>query len=102
MDDLGRLRGGFLLTPNQLREIESRPYLPPEVMDELAHGRSPNVLPESQVLDEIDRLVNESVARGPRDDYNVNRYPKCAHCPHDWHGILCDKCACLGELEDPE
>jgi len=62
------------------------------------------VLPESELIDEIDRLVNESVKVGPVDDYSVNRYPKCPHCGHQWHGIMCEAtstCDCLGELEDP-
>ena len=60
-----------------------------------AHG--PSVLPESQVVDEIDRLVNESIRPGPRDDYTVDRYPKCDQCPHSWHGLECDTdgCDCL-------
>jgi hypothetical protein len=60
-----------------------------------------SILPESEVIDEIDRLVNEQIRPGPVDDYHADRYPKCTHCGCDWHGILCDKCDCLGELEDP-
>lgn len=60
------------------------------------------VNPEDRVLDEIDKLVNEQVRPGPVDDYHVNRYPKCKHCRHDWHGILCKLCDCLGELEDED
>jgi hypothetical protein len=80
-----------IMSPNEIREREGLPPIPPRN----------NVLPEQDVVDEIDRLVNEQVAPGPRDDYRVNRYPKCAKCHHDWHGILCDNCDCLGELEDP-
>jgi hypothetical protein len=59
--------------------------------------RAPNVLPEQDVVDEIDRLVNEQVRPGPRDDYGVNRYPKCKDCGHDWHGLDCgnDLCDCV-------
>ncbi|WP_131810459.1 hypothetical protein [Mycolicibacter heraklionensis] len=38
-------------------------------------------------MDTIDRLVDESLATGPVDDYNTNRYDKCWHCDRDWHGI---------------
>jgi hypothetical protein len=65
-----------------------------------APSYSSAVLPEGELIDEIDRLVNESVAVGPVDDYHVDRYPKCSHCQHDWHGVLCDHCDCLGELEE--
>jgi hypothetical protein len=76
-------------------------------------GRSPSVLPESEVINEIDRLedyfdtrdeaeaairlVNDQVRHGPRDDYNANRYDKCQDCGHDWHGLECgrDNCDCL-------
>lgn len=60
-------------------------------------ARSPNVLPESEVIDDIDRLVNDQVRPGPVDDYQANRYPKCAECGHDWHGLECgkDNCDCL-------
>jgi hypothetical protein len=57
--------------------------------------RSPNVLPESQVIDEIDRLVNDQVRVGPRDDYRVNRYPPCKVCGHQWHGLDCERCECI-------
>jgi hypothetical protein len=56
--------------------------------------------PEDQVLDDIDLLVNEQVRGGPVDDYRVDRYPKCKHCPHQWHGLCCEHCDCLGELEE--
>jgi len=72
--------------------------------DELRARRArygPAVLPERDVVDEIDRLVNEELRPGPVDDYETNRYPKCKHCGCDWHGLLCAHCACLGELEDP-
>lgn len=56
-----------------------------------------NVLPESEVIDEIDRLVNEQVAPGPVDNYEVNRYPSCENCEHDWHGLDCEDedCECI-------
>jgi hypothetical protein len=55
---------------------------------------SPNVLPESEVIDEIDRLVNEQVRVGP-GDYRINRYDKCKVCGHDWHGLECGTCECI-------
>ena len=60
-------------------------------------SRSPNVLnPEDQVLDDIDLLVNDQVRPGPQDDYNVDRYPKCEACGHDWHGLDCvGGCDCV-------
>jgi hypothetical protein len=76
-------------------------------------SRNPNVLPESEVIAEIDRLedyfdtrdeaeaavrlVNDQVRGGPRDDYNDDRYDKCNDCGHDWHGLECGKgyCGCL-------
>lgn len=58
-------------------------------------ARSPNVKPESEVIDEIDRLVNDQVRYGPRDDYQADRYDKCDDCGHDWHGLDCAFCGCL-------
>jgi hypothetical protein len=56
--------------------------------------RSPTYLnPEDNVLDAIDRLVNEQVRFGPPDD--INRYPKCRQCPHEWHGLECYTCDCV-------
>lgn len=81
------------------------PIMPPTLFDGMVtpHPMSPSkspVLPEAELVDEIDRLVNEQVRVGPVDDYNVDRYPKCPHCNHSWHGILCNECDCLGELEE--
>jgi hypothetical protein len=39
------------------------------------------------LIDDIDRLVDDQLAAGPVDDYNVNRYDKCWHCGRDWHGM---------------
>ena len=56
--------------------------------------------PEQRVVDEIDRLVNETMAAGldrwgrPYDDYSADRYPRCAGCDHEWHGVVCRFCAC--------
>ena len=96
------------LSPNQIRRREGLPELPgivgasgtrlPGFEDRLVAARyGPAIKPEQEIIDEIDRLVNESIRPGPRDDYSVNRYPKCEHCNHDWHGIVCNNCACLGE-----
>lgn len=52
--------------------------------------------PEQRVLDQIDELVDESLGPGPRDDFNVDRYPRCDHCDHGWHGLGCVKCDCAG------
>jgi len=54
----------------------------------------PAIKPEQEVVDEIDRLVNEQIRPGPRDDYSVNRYPKCTVCRHEWHGLDCDADGC--------
>ena len=64
--------------------------------------RGPSILPESQVVDDIDRLVNDSIRPGPRDDYSVDRYPRCKDCAHSWHGLECEACDCLNTtwLED--
>ena len=95
-------------TPNEIREREGLVQHPRvhglarpshEWVQSQRYG--PSILPEQDVVDEIDRLVNEQVRPGPRDDYNADRYPKCVKCPHPWHGLCCEKCACLGELEDP-
>lgn len=39
------------------------------------------------VVDEIDRLVDESLSRPIVDDYNSDRYDKCFHCHRNWHGL---------------
>lgn len=42
------------------------------------------------VVDEIDRLVDEQMAGGePRQGYNYKdpTYPKCWHCGRHWHGL---------------
>src|SRR6516162_1777034 len=126
--DIETLRGGFAnreeiaamygvpgammaaaYTPNEIREREGlAPYPDPITRQEFERIRGRDVTPwmasikpESEVVDEIDRLVNDEIRAGPVDDYQVNRFPKCGRCHHQWHGILCDQCACLGELEDP-
>jgi hypothetical protein len=50
--------------------------------------------PEDAVIDAIDALVDEQLCGGPLDDYNVDRYPKCVDCGHDWHGEKCMFCRC--------
>jgi hypothetical protein len=97
-----------MFTPNEIREREGLPPLRyggrTGLADEISGGLSvgvygPAILPEKEVVDEIDRLVNDELRTGPLDD--INRYPTCEHCPHQWHGEPCEKCACLGEFEDP-
>lgn len=36
---------------------------------------------------DIDALVDEQLAGGPVDDYNVDRYDRCRHCKQGWHGL---------------
>lgn len=57
----------------------------------------PSILPEQDVVDEIDRLVNTQIAPGPVDNYAVDRYPHCDDCEHSWHGLECaqDDCYCI-------
>ncbi len=40
-----------------------------------------------RVLDAIDELVDESLAAGPVDNYNIDRYDRCPHCRRSWHGL---------------
>lgn len=86
--------------------VRPSPYIPPSLFVGLIGPAGPtvasrrDVLPEAELVDEIDRLVNEQVKVGPVDDYRVDRYPRCPHCAHSWHGILCNECDCLGELEE--
>jgi hypothetical protein len=50
------------------------------------------------VLDEIDRLVDETMAAGvdasgrPLDDYCADRYDRCPRCHGDWHGLATPYC----------
>lgn len=39
------------------------------------------------IIDEIDRLVDESLSQPIVDDYSVNRYDRCWHCNQQWHGF---------------
>lgn len=41
----------------------------------------------SDIIDTIGQLIDQQLAAGPVDDYNVNRYDKCPHCQRDWHGM---------------
>lgn len=53
--------------------------------------------PEQRVIDDIDKLVDETMAAAliktpngdlvPRDDYSKNYYAKCELCDEDWHGL---------------
>jgi len=42
---------------------------------------------DHDIVAAIDELVDESLKRGPVDDYRVNRYHRCPHCDDDWHGL---------------
>jgi hypothetical protein len=93
-----------VLTPNEVRRREGLPPLPggdtyiqhpaPTILPGGKPPLSRLVKPESEVIDEIDRLVNEQVRFGPVDDYHVDRYPKCDECGHDFHGLDC-ACGCI-------
>ena len=50
--------------------------------------------PEDDTIAAIDALIDEQLEAGWHDDYDVNQYPDCNLCPHDWHGIPCLFCAC--------
>lgn len=41
----------------------------------------------TDIVDEIDALVDAQLAGGPVDDYNADRYDKCPHCDRNWHGL---------------
>ncbi|SIC55762.1 Uncharacterised protein [Mycobacteroides abscessus subsp. abscessus] len=44
----------------------------------------------TDIIDQIDALVDEQMAGGEPIggfDYNDPYFPKCPHCPRDWHGI---------------
>ena len=41
----------------------------------------------TDIVDEIDALVDAQLAGGPVDDYNADRYDKCPHCDRHWHGL---------------
>lgn len=41
----------------------------------------------TDIIDDIDALIDAQLARGPVDECNVNRYDRCPHCDRDWHGM---------------
>lgn len=41
----------------------------------------------SDIVDQIDELVDASLESGPVDDYNADRYDRCPHCHRHWHGL---------------
>jgi hypothetical protein len=41
----------------------------------------------TDIVDQIDQLVDDALARPIVDDYSVNRYPRCWHCNREWHGM---------------
>ena len=58
--------------------------------------------PEDMVIADIDALISEQLDRGPVDNYDVNRYPDCNLCPHDWHGQPCANFYCHCERSTGE
>lgn len=43
--------------------------------------------PESDVVDAIDELVDESLNHGPTDDYDRPWTERCELCSDEWHGL---------------
>ena len=41
----------------------------------------------SDIVDDIDALVDEQLEGGPVDDYNADRYDRCPHCDRHRHGL---------------
>lgn len=44
--------------------------------------------PEQDVIDAIDALVDESLQRGPTDDYDRPWDERCEVCRGEWHGMV--------------
>lgn len=62
--------------------------------------------PEQDVLDDIDRLVTDSMKRGMRRNYCGDGSPVCPVCEGDWHGlpgngVTAGKLGCPGEYGTP-
>lgn len=58
--------------------------------------------PEQAVIDQIDALVNESLAHGPTDDYERDYQERCDICMGEWHGLPSPYDACPGAYATPE
>lgn len=56
--------------------------------------------PEQAVIDQIDALVNESLAHGPTDDYERPWQERCDTCYGEWHGL--PAFGCPGAYATPE
>lgn len=56
--------------------------------------------PEQAVIDQIDALVNESLAHGPTDDYARPYQERCDTCYGEWHGL--PAYGCPGAYATPE
>lgn len=56
--------------------------------------------PEQAVIDQIDALVNESLAHGPTDDYARPWQERCDTCYGEWHGL--PAFGCPGAYATPE
>ena len=56
--------------------------------------------PEQAVIDQIDQLVNESLAHGPTDDYERPYVERCDTCYGEWHGL--PAYGCPGAYATPE
>jgi hypothetical protein len=52
------------------------------------------------IIDQIDALVNESLERGPTDDYERDWLARCELCGADWHGLT-DPDGCPGAFATP-
>ena len=58
--------------------------------------------PEQRVIDEIDQLVNESLARPITDDYNNPWQARCELCHGEWHGLAGEYNECPGAYATDE
>ena len=58
--------------------------------------------PEDQVLDRIDQLVNESLARPITDDYDNPWLERCEVCHDEWHGLAHEYNGCPGAYADDD
>lgn len=47
---------------------------------------------EQDCIDAIDALVDESLERGPRDDYHKPYVARCSLCGASWHGLETEWC----------
>lgn len=58
--------------------------------------------PERRVLDAIDELVEESLARPISDDYSLPWRERCELCGGDWHGLPDTDFGCPGAFATDE